>query len=127
MKDFVLGSPDAFAQYYYENGADEIIFQDVVASLFDETVSTCHFQNSENIFIPITVGGGIRKIDDIYGVLSAGADKVSLNTAVVRNPSFIEEAAKTFGSSTIVVAIEAIKSPMDNTLHSLTTVEKKQI
>lgn len=107
----VLGSPDAFAQYYYENGADEIIFQDVVASLFERnSLHDIISRTAKNIFIPITVGGGIRKIDDIYGVLSAGADKVSLNTAVVRNPSFIEEAAKTFGSSTIVVAIEAIKS-----------------
>ena len=112
----VLGSPDAFAQYYYENGADEIIFQDVVASLFERnSLHDIISRTAKNIFIPITVGGGIRKIDDIYGVLSAGADKVSLNTAVVRNPSFIEEAAKTFGSSTIVVAIEAIDNGREET------------
>ena len=106
----VLGSPEIFAQYYYENGADEIIFQDVVASLFERnSLHEIISRTAKNIFIPITVGGGIRTIEDIHGVLRAGADKVSLNTAVVRNPSFIEKAARMFGSSTIVVAIEAIK------------------
>lgn len=106
----VLGSPEIFSQYYYENGADEIIFQDVVASLFERnSLHKIISRTAKNIFIPITVGGGIRSIEDIYEVLRAGADKVSLNTAVIRNPSFIEKAAKTFGSSTIVVAIEAIK------------------
>ena len=106
----VLGSPEIFAQHYYENGADEIIFQDVVASLFERnSLHDIISRTAKNIFIPITVGVGIRTIDDIHGVLRAGADKVSLNTAVVRNPSFIEKAAKMFGSSTIVVAIEAIK------------------
>lgn len=106
----VLGSPEIFAQYYYENGADEIIFQDVVASLFERnSLHEIISRTAKNIFIPITVGGGIRTIEDIHDVLRAGADKVSLNTAVVRNPSFIEKAAKMFGSSTIVVAIEAIK------------------
>ncbi len=106
----VLGSPEIFAQYYYENGADEIIFQDVVASLFERnSLHEIIARTAKNIFIPITVGGGIRTIEDIYKVLRIGADKVSLNTAVVRNPAFIEKAAKMFGSSTIVVTIEAIK------------------
>jgi cyclase len=107
----VLGSPEAFAQYYYENGADEIIFQDVVASLFERnSLHDIISKTAKNIFIPITVGGGLRTLDDIYKVLRAGADKVSLNTAAVKNPKFVEQAAKTFGSSTIVVAIEAIKN-----------------
>lgn len=107
----VLGSPDVFAQYYYENGADEIIFQDVVASLFERnSLQDIISRTAKNIFIPITVGGGLRNINDIHNVLNAGADKVSLNTAAIRNPSFIEEAVKIFGSSTIVVAIEAIKA-----------------
>lgn len=111
----VLGSPEKFAQYYYENGADEIIFQDVVASLFERnSLQEIISKTAKNIFIPITVGGGIRSIEDIHNVLRAGADKVSLNTAVVKNPSFLEKAAKTFGSSTIVVAIEAIKGDDDN-------------
>ena len=91
----VLGSPEVFAQYYYENGADEIIFQDVVASLFERnSLHEIISRTAKNIFIPITVGGGIRSIEDIHGVLRAGADKVSLNTAVIRNPLFIERAAK---------------------------------
>lgn len=111
----VLGSPEKFAQYYYENGADEIIFQDVVASLFDRnSLHEIISRTAKNIFIPITVGGGIRSIEDIRDVLRAGADKVSLNTAAVRNPYFIEEAATTFGSSTIVIAIEAIKNEDGN-------------
>lgn len=111
----VLGSPEILAQYYYENGADEIIFQDVVASLFDRnSLHEIISRTAKNIFIPITVGGGIRSIEDIQDVLRSGADKVSLNTAAVRNPSFIQEAATTFGSSTIVVAIEAIKNEDGN-------------
>jgi cyclase len=106
----VLGSPEAFAKYYYENGADEIIFQDVVASLYER--SSLHdliSRTAKNMFMPLTVGGGLRSIDDIKQVLRKGADKVALNTAVIRNPSFIKEASLKFGSSTIVIAIEAIK------------------
>lgn len=108
----VLGTPEAFAKYYYENGADELIFQDVVASLYER--SSLHdliSRTAKNIFIPLTVGGGLRSIDDIKEVLRAGADKVTLNTAAIRNPDFIREASLKFGSSTIVVAIEAIKQP----------------
>lgn len=106
----VLGSPEIFAKYYYENGADEIIFQDVVASLFERnSLHEIISRTAKDIFIPITVGGGIRTIQDIYDALRAGADKVSINTAAVRDPNFIQKAAKTFGSSTIVVTIETIK------------------
>lgn len=108
----VLGTPEAFAKYYYENGADELIFQDVVASLYGR--SSLHdliSRTAKNIFIPLTVGGGLRSIDDIKEVLRAGADKVTLNTAAIRNPDFIKEASLKFGSSTIVIAIEAIKQP----------------
>ena len=108
----VLGTPEAFAKYYYENGADELIFQDVVASLYER--SSLHdliSRTAKNIFIPLIVGGGLRSIEDIKEVLRAGADKVTLNTAAIRNPAFIQEASLKFGSSTIVVAIEAIKQP----------------
>ena len=72
----VLGSPEIFAQHYYENGADEIIFQDVVASLFERnSLHEIISRTAKNIFIPIKVGGGIRTIEDIHGVLRAGADK----------------------------------------------------
>ena len=106
----VLGSPELFAQYYYENGAYEIFFQDVVASLFERnSLHEIISRTAQNIFIPITVGGGIRNLDDIGSVLRAGADKVSLNTAAIRNPSLIKEAVLYYGSSTIVVSIETIK------------------
>lgn len=106
----VLGNPSNFAKYYYENGADELFFQDVVASLYERnSLTEIISKTASEIFIPITVGGGIRTLDDIRRVLRAGADKISINTAAIRNPLFIREASKTFGSSTIVVAIEAIR------------------
>lgn len=106
----VLGKPEDFAKYYYENGADELIFQDVVASLYERnSLHDIISKTAKQIFIPITVGGGLRTIDDIKQVLRAGADKVSINTAAVKNPDLIKQAALRFGSSTIAVAIEAIK------------------
>lgn len=106
----VLGKPEDFARYYYENGADELIFQDVVASLYDRnSLSEIITRTSKKMFIPLTVGGGLRNIDDIKSVLRSGADKVTLNTAAIKNPNLIKEASLKFGSSTIVIAIEAIK------------------
>jgi cyclase len=108
----VLGAPEDFARYYYENGADELIYQDVVASLYERnSLHDIISRTAKEIVIPFTVGGGLRTIDDVKSVLRAGADKVSLNTAMIKDPSFIKKAAKKFGSSTIVVAIEAIKQP----------------
>jgi len=106
----VLGKPEDYAKYYYENGADELFYQDVVASLYErnslqDIIST----TAKKSFIPLTVAGGIRSISDIRDVLRAGGDKVCINTAAIRTPQFIREAALKFGSSTIVVAIEAIK------------------
>ncbi|MCG3204396.1 MAG: Imidazole glycerol phosphate synthase subunit HisF [Elusimicrobia bacterium] len=106
----VLGKPEEFAKHYYETGADELIFMDVVASLFQRNSLLDIVQRtSSEIFIPLTVGGGLRTIEDIRRVLRAGADKVSLNTAAIARPEFIREAAMAFGSSTIVISIEAIK------------------
>ena len=106
----VLGKPESFARYYYEHGADELFFQDTVASLYDRnSLHDIITRTAREIFIPLTVGGGLRNIEDIRNVLRAGADKVSINTAAVKNPKFIEDAARIFGSSTIMVAIEAIK------------------
>tara|TARA_R110001592_G_scaffold108762_5_gene303895 strand:+ start:3020 stop:3868 length:849 start_codon:yes stop_codon:yes gene_type:complete len=108
----VLGSPKEFAKFYYEQGADELIYQDVVASLYERnSLHDIISQTAGEIFIPLTVGGGLRTIQDITGVLRAGADKVCLNTAVLNRPEIITEAALKFGASTIVVAIEAIKEP----------------
>ncbi|MBW3546207.1 MAG: imidazole glycerol phosphate synthase cyclase subunit [Bacteroidetes bacterium] len=106
----VMGKPEEFAKYYYEQGADELIFQDVVASLYERnSLHDIITKTAKQIYIPITVGGGLRTIEDIKSVLRAGADKVCLNTAAIRNPAIIREAILRFGSSTIVVAIEAIK------------------
>jgi imidazole glycerol-phosphate synthase subunit HisF len=106
----VLGKPEDFAQYYYEQGADELMYMDVVASLYERnSLHEIISRTAKRTFIPLTVGGGIRTIDDVKSVLRAGADKVSINTAAIKNPSFIKEASLKFGSSTIVVAIEAIK------------------
>ena len=106
----VLGKPEIFAKHYYENGADELFFQDTVASLYERnSLHEIISKTAREIFIPLTVGGGLRTIDDIRSVLRAGADKVAINTAATKNPQFIRDAAHQFGSSTIVVAIEAIK------------------
>lgn len=106
----VLGKPEFFARSYYDQGADEIFFQDTVASLYQRnSLTKIITRTAKNIFIPITVGGGLRTLDDINEVLRAGADKVSINTAAISNPNFINEASHAFGSSTIVVAVEAIK------------------
>jgi imidazole glycerol-phosphate synthase subunit HisF len=113
----VLGSPEKFARYYYESGADELFYQDVVASLYNRnSLHEIITKTAREIFIPLTVGGGLRSLDDIRDVLRAGADKVSLNTAVIKNPGLIKEASREFGSSTIVVAIEAIRQAGGNYL-----------
>ncbi len=106
----VLGKPEDFARYYYEQGADELMYMDVVASLYERnSLHDIISRTAKEVFIPITVGGGLRTIADIQNVLRAGADKVALNTAAIKNPAIIQEASRKFGSSTIVVAIEAIK------------------
>jgi len=108
----VLGKPEEFAEYYYKKGADELIYLDVVASLYERnSLIEIIKRTAQNVFIPLTVGGGLRTLDDIKNVLRAGADKVTLNTMALKNPSIIAEAAKKFGSSTIVISIEAIKQP----------------
>ena len=106
----VLGNPNNFAKYYYDSGADEILYVDVVASLFERnSLSDIISSTAKEIFIPITVAGGVRTLSDIHNILRSGADKISLNTAAINNPRFIKEASLKYGSSTIVVSIEAIK------------------
>ncbi len=108
----VLGKPHKFARYYYEQGADELLYMDVVASLYQRnSLQDIVTRTSKEIFIPLTVGGGLRTLEDINQVLRAGADKVSLNTAAIDNPNLIKEASRRFGSSTIVISIEAIRQP----------------
>ena len=106
----VLGTPKQFAKYYYENGADEIMYMDVVASLYGRNgLYDLVKETAKEVAIPMLVGGGIRTLEDIKMALDAGADRVSINTAAVKDPFFVEKAVKKFGSSTIVGVIEAIK------------------
>jgi len=106
----VLGKVEDFAELYYLEGADEIIYQDTVASLYGRNgLVDIISKTSSKIFIPLTVGGGLRDLNDISRVLSAGADKISVNTAATKNPDFIKESSKEFGSQCIVVSIEAYK------------------
>lgn len=106
----VLGRPADFAKYYYDQGADELMFMDVVASLYGRnSLQDIISETAKSIFIPITVGGGIRTLGDITKILRAGADKISINTAAINNPEFIKQASEEFGSSTVVITIEAIK------------------
>ena len=110
----VLGDPLEFSEHYYKEGADEIFYQDVVASLYDRnSLLDLITDLSKKIFIPLTVGGGIKNIEDIKKILNAGADKVSINTAATKNINFISDSASVFGSSTIVVSMEVIKSSND--------------
>ena len=107
----VLGKPEHFARVYYEQGADELIYMDAVASLYGRnSLLDIVERTSREIFIPLTVGGGLRSIDDIRRALRAGADKVSINTEALARPEFVREASRTFGASTIVVSIEAIRN-----------------
>ncbi len=102
------GDPVAVAERYDEQGADELVFLDITASSDDrETMVHVVEQVAAEVFIPLTVGGGIRSSADIRRMLNAGADKVAINTAAVFNPAFVQEAAERFGSQCIVVAIDA--------------------
>ncbi len=95
---------------YYINGIDEIVFMDAVAAYYDRNSLSNLIQSAcKDVFIPITVGGGIRTVDDIKTALKSGADKVAINTAAVQDPDFINKASKIFGSQCIVSSIEAKK------------------
>ena len=102
------GDPVELASFYYKEGADELVFLDIMATPEGhDTMVDVVERISEKVFIPLTVGGGLRSIDDMRRILLAGADKVSINTAAVLNPSLITESAAKFGSQCIVVAIDA--------------------
>jgi len=104
----VIGQPNDFAKRYYEQGADELIYIDIVASLYGRN-SLSHIVESaaQEVFIPMTVGGGIRSVDDVTQMLRCGADKVAVNTAAIANPGLITDIARRFGSQCMVLSIEA--------------------
>lgn len=110
-----VGDPVALAKKYYSDGADELVFLDISATVEKrKTMVDVVRRVAKEIFIPFTVGGGISTIEDVRVMLMAGADKVSLNSAAIRNPSLIEEASKRFGNQCIVLAVDA-KKRADNT------------
>ncbi len=108
----VVGNPKHLALKYYEEGADEIIYMDIVASLYGRNMDLDQLRAvTEGIFIPITVSGGIRSIGDINNALRAGADKVAINTYAIAHPEFIKEAVQTFGAQCIVLSVDAKLQP----------------
>jgi cyclase len=107
----VVGDPQIHAAKYYQDGADEIIYMDTVASLYGRNnLVDVVSRATEHVFVPITVGGGIRSVEDARTLLRAGADKVAINTAAIKEPKLISQLSNVWGSSTIVLSIEAKKT-----------------
>jgi len=105
-----IGNPNELALRYYEQGADEIIYMDIVASLYNRnSLEDIVRDTTRDIFIPITVAGGIRSVEDARNLLNAGADKIAINTAAIKDPNIIREISQTFGSQCMVISIEAKK------------------
>ena len=104
----IIGSPEEYAKKYYEQGADEIIYMDVVASLYGRSKLTeIVRRTAHDVFVPLTVGGGISSINDVHDLLNSGADKVAINTAAVADPALIERVAHRYGIQSLVLSIEA--------------------
>lgn len=104
----VIGSPQVYAKRYYEAGADELLYVDVVASLYGRnSLHDIVRKAVEDVFVPLTVTGGLRSVEDVREVLRAGADKVGINTAATKRPELISEVARAFGSQCMVLSIEA--------------------
>ncbi len=110
----VIGKPNEYAKLYYEQGADELIYIDCVASLYGRNSLSDLIQNAaKDIFIPLTIGGGIRSIDDAIQILRCGADKIAINTAAIANPDLITSVARKFGSQCMVLSVEAKRIGLD--------------
>lgn len=108
----IVGNPKELACKYYKQGADEIIYMDIVASLYQRNIDFEFLKLvCDGIFIPFTVGGGIRTIKDINNALRSGADKIAINTHAINNPEFLSEAIKEFGAQCIVLSVDAKKRP----------------
>lgn len=111
----VIGDPQKYAHRYYEQGADELVYMDTVASLYGRnSLYDIVRRTAHDIFVPLTVGGGLRSVDDVREILRAGADKTAINTAAVRRPELIREIAHVFGSQCIVLSIEAKRQGKDH-------------
>lgn len=107
----VVGDPQIHAAKYYQDGADEIVYMDTVASLYGRNnLVDVVSRATEHVFVPITVGGGIRSVEDARTLLRAGADKIAINTAAIKDPKLIRQLSDVWGSSTIVLSIEAKKT-----------------
>jgi len=105
----VIGDPGEHARRYYLQGADELIYMDVVASLYGRnSLHEIVRQTARDVFVPMTVGGGLRSVEDVREMLRAGADKVAINTAVVQRPELITEVASRFGSQCMVLSVDAM-------------------
>jgi cyclase len=108
----VMGDPAEHALRYYQQGADELLYVDIVASLYERNnLVDVVRRTASSIFVPLTVGGGLRSVEDISTMLRAGADKVAINTAAIRRPALLSEASRSFGSQCIVLSIEAKRRP----------------
>ena len=106
----VLGKARDFSNYYYKSGADEICYIDNVATLYGtNNLSNFITDTAKDVFIPLSVGGGIRSIDDMKKMFSAGADKICINSSIIENPNLLEKAAKIFGSANITIMIQSIR------------------
>src|SRR3990167_1496630 len=104
----VIGDPKEYARHYYEQGADELLYVDIVASLYGRnSLHDIVQRTAHDVFVPLTVAGGLRSVDDVREILRAGADKVAINTAAVQRPELIREIAHVFGSQCMVLSIEA--------------------
>lgn len=106
-----LGDPNAFARKYYEQGIDELLYIDIVASLYNRNnLSDIVRRTVDDVYIPVCVGGGLRSVEDVRAILSMGADKVAINTAAIKRPELISEVAAAFGSQCMVLSIQAKRS-----------------
>lgn len=110
----VIGAPQDYAKKYYEQGADELIYMDIVASLYGRSnLLDIVKKTARNVFVPMTVGGGVRSVEDAGSLLRAGADKIAINTAAVQRPELITEVAQKFGTQCMVLSIEAKRTGKD--------------
>lgn len=111
----VIGDPQEYARRYYEQGADELVYMDIVASLYGRnSLHDIVRRTAHDVFVPLTVGGGLRSVDDVREILRAGADKVAINTAAAQRPELIREVAHVFGSQCMVLSIEAKRQGKDH-------------